>query len=85
MPEEVKVKSVEIKLEDMSTLNKNIQVDKKIVGELKALAKIQKNTEVIEDFASMLGNEGKDFPNPQKEQEESEINLLADSFEIEEE
>jgi hypothetical protein len=84
MPEEKELKTVEIKLEDCFCESKDIEVDRKIVGELKALAKIQKNSKVAENFANILGNDGKDFPTPEKE-EERQIDLLADSFEIEEE
>jgi hypothetical protein len=85
MPEEKELKTVEIKLEDCFCESKDIQVDRKIVGELKALAKIQENSEVAENFANMLGNNGKDFPNAEKELEEKQIDLIADGFEIEEE
>lgn len=85
MPKKEKVKTVKIELENLGTESKDIHVDRKIIGELKALAKIQKNSKTAENFANLLGNDGKDFPTPEKENEEKQINLIADSFEVEEE
>lgn len=70
-------------LEVEPTSNGVLKVTEKFISDLRALAKRQKAEENVENFVKILGNKGKDVPklNP----EEIEINLLTESFEIEEE
>jgi len=60
-----------------------MKVTEGFISELRALAKRQKAESSAEEFVKILGNDGKDVPKPSPQ--ESEINKLADEFEIEEE
>ena len=60
-----------------------MKVTEDFISELRALAKRQKAEASAEEFTKILGNDGKDVPKPSPQ--ESEINALIDTFEIEEE
>ena len=70
-------------LEAEPTEEGEMKVTEEFIAELRALAKLQKAESSAEEFAKILGDEGKDVPKPSPD--ESQINSIADSLEIIEE
>ena len=61
----------------------DMKVTEEFINGLRALAKRQKAESKADEFAKILGNEGKDIPKPTPQ--EAQINIIAEGLEIEEE
>lgn len=59
------------------------ELTNKLISEIRALAQLQKAEKSAEEFAKILGNNGKDVPKPTPE--EAQINKIANELDIEEE